>query len=67
MATCKTCDDTGTVWVECPCCIDPISHDRDTFMKNIRCPECWDKYNGKVPVDCPNCNPEKLELPVELL
>lgn len=53
---CSKCNDTKTIWVECPGCIDPISHERDMLMpKGMICPECLDRYNGKVPVDCPDC------------
>lgn len=66
---CKKCNDTKTTWVPCPLCSDTTDiWTRQAIELGMKCPECqMCGGNGKVPEVCPDCNPEKSELPVELL
>lgn len=66
---CKKCNDTRTVFVPCPLCSDPTDiWTAQQIVLGMKCPECQEfGGKGKVPENCPDCNTEKSELPVELL
>lgn len=67
--TCEKCKGVRFIFVPCPVCSDPTDiWTAQQIALRMKCPECQEcGGKGKVPMNCPDCNPVKSELSVELL